>query len=118
MDDSKGGMTCSKCGNKVDVNHKYCTRCGYITVYNEDIKNCDSGVVCGSTDNDVDDGKKDAIISFVIFYIFVFDYLLEIIKLFMSPSDTNSDASGFFVVVGGVFVIFPMLISCFLEVVL
>ena len=68
MDDNIGGMMCSKCGNKVDVNHKYCTRCGYITVYNEDIKNCDSGVVCGSTDNDVEfiEQNSDDMINFIL----------------------------------------------------
>ena len=41
--------------------------------------------------------------------MFVFDYLLEIIELFINPSNTSFDASGFFIV----FVIFLMLISCF-----
>mgnify|MGYP003308191596 CR=1 FL=1 len=39
MDDKKNDMICSNCGNSIDVNHKFCIRCGMITAYNEDIEN-------------------------------------------------------------------------------
>jgi len=120
-------MTCSKCGNKVDVSHKFCTRCGYVTIYNEDIKNCDSSVVCGSIDNDVefieqnsddmiDDGKNDAIKSLRYFSIYCL-YIMLCINAFIESkklSADNASGYGFLIVFGGFFVLFSNLYSCVL----
>lgn len=38
MYDKNDYMICSNCGNSIDVNHKFCTRCGMITAYNADVK--------------------------------------------------------------------------------
>lgn len=127
MDDNKGDMTCSNCGNKVDVNHKFCTRCGYIMIYNEDIKKCDSSVVCGSTDNDVefiernsddmiDDGKDDSIKSLRYFSIYCL-YIMLCINAFIESkklSADNASGYGFLIVFGGFFVLFSNLYSCVL----
>lgn len=124
MDDNKGDMTCSNCGNKLDVNHKFCTRCGYIMIYNEDIKKCDSSVVCGSTDNDVefieqnsddmiDDGKDDSICSLKWFLYLILDLILFAYFCYVSeklPGGTGYEY-GFLGIFSVIFTI-PCCVSC------